>query len=128
MKNSEMVLEYLKQEGLCPELHEDEVIIFKYQMATFLYIIDDDDEHFFSLAMPSIYDVTEDNRISVLEAINQVSFTVKVAKLYIPHEVDNVWASAEVLLDGTPELDDIVPRLLHVLLGARQEFFEAINE
>jgi hypothetical protein len=125
MKTSEMVLDYLKEQGLCPQL-EDEVIIFKYQMCTFLFFVDDDDDKFFRLALPSIYDVTEDNRISLLEAANEVNKRLKVAKVFIPN--DDVWVSAETLMDDTPELDDFVPRILNILLSARQKFYEIVNE
>lgn len=125
MKTSEMVLNYLKEQGLCPQLN-DGVIIFKYQMCTFIFFVDDDDEKFFRLALPGIYDVTEDNRISVLEAINEVNKKLKVAKAFIPD--DDVWVSAETLMDDTPELDDFVPRVLSILLGSRQKFYEIVNE
>lgn len=120
-----MVFDYLKEQGLCPQL-KDEVIIFKYQMCTFIFFVDDDDEKFFRLALPGIYDVTEDNRISVLEAINEVNKKLKVAKAFIPD--DDVWVSAETLMDDTPELDDFVPRILNILLGSRQKFYEIVNE
>ena len=60
-----MVFDYLKDQGLCPQLKE-EVIVFKYQMCTFIYFVDDDDEKFFRLALPGIYDVTEWRRHSSL--------------------------------------------------------------
>jgi hypothetical protein len=126
MKTSEMVLNYLKEQGLCPQVDDDGDIIFKYQMLTFIYFENDEDEKFFRLALPGIYDVTEDNRISVLEAVNEVNKRLKVAKAFIPD--DDVWVSAETLMDDTPELDDFVPRILNILLGSRQKFYEIVNE
>ena len=125
MKTSEMVLNYLKEQGLCPQL-DDDVIVFKYQMCTFVFFVDDDDDKFFRLALPSIFDVTEDNRISVLEAANQVNKALKVVKAFVPN--NDVWLSAETLMDETPELNDFVPRILNILLTARQRFYDAINE
>ncbi|MBQ3732339.1 MAG: YbjN domain-containing protein [Bacteroidales bacterium] len=126
MKTSEMVLNYLKEQGLCPQVDDDGDIIFKYQMLTFIYFENDEDEKFFRLALPGIYDVTEDNRISVLEAANEVNKRLKVAKVFIPN--NDVWVSAETLMDDTPELDDFVPRILNILLGSRQTFYEIVNE
>jgi hypothetical protein len=126
MKTSEMVLNYLKEQGLCPQVDDDGEIIFKYQMLTFIYFENDEDEKFFRLALPGIYDVTEDNRISVLEAANEVNKRLKVAKVFIPN--NDVWVSAETLMDDTPELDDFVPRILNILLGSRQTFYEIVNE
>ena len=125
MKTSEMVFDYLKKQGLCPEFDKDNDIVFKYQMLTFLFFNNDDDEQFFRLALPGIYDVTEDNRMAVLEAINETNRVMKVVKLTIPR--DDVWVLAEIMMDSTPELDDLVPRLLNILTGARQEFYDQIE-
>ena len=125
MKTSEMVFDYLKKQGLCPEFDKDNDIVFKYQMLTFLFFNNDDDEQFFRLALPGIYDVTEDNRMAVLEAINETNRVMKVVKLTIPR--DDVWVLAEIMMDSTPELDDLVPRLLNILTGARQEFYDQIG-
>jgi len=125
MKTSEMVLNYLKEQGFCPQL-DDDVIVFKYQMCTFVFFVDDDDDKFFRLALPSIFDVTEDNRISVLEATNELNKRLKVVKAFIPN--DEVWLSAETLMDETPELDDFVPRILSILFSARQKFYGIISE
>ena len=125
MKTSEMVFEYLKSQGLVPKIDEDNDIIFKYQMLTFIYFNNDDDEQFFRLALPGIFDVTEENRTTVLEAMNEVNKRMKVVKAYIPRE--DVWIAAEIMMDSTPELDDIVPRLLNILLGARREFYDQIG-
>lgn len=125
MKTSEMVFEYLKNQGLMPRIDEDNDIIFKYQMLTFIYFNNDEDEQFFRLALPGIFDVTEENRVTVLEAMNEVNKRMKVAKAYIPRE--DVWVAAEIMMDSTPELDDLVPRLLNILLGARKELYDQIG-
>lgn len=125
MKTSEMVFEYLKSQGLMPKIDEDNDIIFKYQMLTFIYFNNDDDEQFFRLALPGIFDVTDENRVTVLEAINETNKRMKVAKAYIPK--DDVWVAAEIMMDSTPVLDDMVPRLLNILTGARREFYDQIG-
>lgn len=125
MKTSEMVFNYLKNQGLCPNYDKDNDIVFKYQMLTFLFFNTDDDEQFFRLALPGIYDVTEENRNAVLEAINDTNKVMKVVKLTIPR--DDVWALTEIMMDSTPELDDLVPRLLNILIGARKEFYEQVG-
>lgn len=125
MKTSERVFEFLKQQGLCPTFDQDNDIVFKYQMLTFIYFNNDEDEQFFRLALPGIYDVTDENRYAVLDAINEVNRGIKVVKLAIPR--DDVWAYTEIMLDSTPELDDFVPRLLNILLTARQELYKQIG-
>lgn len=126
MKTSERVLEFLKQQGFCPEIDEDNGnIIFKYQMCSFLYINNDEDETFFQLIMPGIFEVTDDNRDVVLEACNDVNSSIKVAKSLIIG--DGVWVFFESLLDTTPEVSDIIPRALNILQGAQQHFYKSIN-
>jgi hypothetical protein len=91
-------------------------------MKTYIFFNNDEDEDFFQLALPGIFDVTEDNRELVLEACNKTNFTLKVAKCCIPH--DDVWVLFEILLDSSPEVKDIIPRALAILQGAQQQFYE----
>ncbi len=125
MKTTERVLEFLKTQGFCPEVDEHGGIIFKYQMATFLFINNDEDEEFFQLAMPHIYQVTDDNRDIVLEAANKTNTSMKVAKISVLG--DSVWAFFEILLDQSPDVKDIIPRALNILMGARQTLYENLN-
>ena len=125
MKTTERVLEFLRTQGFCPEVDQHGGIIFKYQMATFLFINNDEDEDFFQLTMPYIYDVTDDNRDIALEAANKTNSSVKVCKINV---VDtSVWAVFEIFLDQTPEVKDIIPRALNCLMTARQTFHENIG-
>lgn len=119
-------MNFLREEGFCPK--EDEFgIEFKFEGAVFLFIHDEDDEQFFRLMMPNIYDVTDENREVVMSAMNKVNFRVKVVKVIspVPH---SVWVAFEVLLDSTPVLGDIVPRALNMLKAGRAAFYEAIQE
>lgn len=126
MKTSERVLQFLKQQGFCPEIDPDNGnIVFKYQMRTFIYINNDEDEDFFQLALPGIMDVTEDNRDLVLEACNKTNFSIKVIKSCIPR--NDVWVFFEILLDSSPEVQDIIPRALAILQGAQQQFYQNMN-
>ena len=125
MKTSELVFNYLKEQGLCPKYDEDNDIVFKYQMLTFVFFNNDEDGIFFRLSLPGIYDVTDENRVAVLEAMNEVNKMVKVVKLFIPN--DDVWASTEITMDSTPVLDDMVPHLLNILIGARKIFYDQIE-
>ena len=125
MKTSELVFNYLKEQGLCPKYDEDNDIVFKYQMLTFVFFNSDEDGIFFRLCLPGIYDVTDENRVAVLEAMNEVNKMVKVVKLFIPN--DDVWASTEITMDSTPVLDDMVPHLLNILIGARKIFYDQIE-
>lgn len=126
MKTTENVFNYLKEQGLIPRFNDRGNIEFKYQMRNFLFFNNDDDEQFFQLTMPSIFEVTDDNRMAVLEAMNEVNDTKKVVKLTVPKS-NMVWASAEIMMDSTPELDDLIPRLLNILLGTQEDFYKLME-
>ena len=121
-----MVLNFLKQQGFCPEVDPDNGnILFKFQMANFLFVNNDEDEEFFQLIMPNIFDVTEDNREMALEAANKLNFSIKVVKASIVN--DGIWLFFEILLDKTPDVSDILPRALQILQTARQQYYQNIN-
>ena len=88
MKTVEKVFEALKNEGLVPVM-ENFGISFKFQMTNYV--------SFFNLLIPNIYDVSEENELEVLRAINNVNNSMKVAKLVISN--DSVWVCFENLLD-----------------------------
>ena len=120
------VFDYLKQQGLVPT-EEEFGISFKYQMADFLILSDDDDQQFFRLAMPGIYSCTPENRLETLEAITVTNNDMKVIKASIFGET-NVWLFFEQLLDSTPVFNDIIPRGINILLAGQQKFFNALKE
>ena len=126
METSELVLNFLREQGFLPEVDtENNNIEFKFQMANFVYIENDDDPEFFQLLMSNIFDVSEDNREIVLETINKVNQTMKVAKACIIGE--SVWLFFETILDSTPDVSDIIPRALRILQSTQQEFYEQIS-
>lgn len=121
-----MVVKFLTEQGFCPKIDEDNGnIIFKYQMSTFIFINNDEDEEFFQLAYPGIFKVTEENRDLVFEAANKVNSSIKVAKVIVPG--DDVWILFEVILDSSPEVGSIIERGLSILTHARQALYEALQ-
>lgn len=118
------IFDYLKSQGLQPE-ETPFGIYFKYQMLSFLIFHEEEDSQFFRLALPGIFDVDENNRADVLEATNAVNLGIKVAKAVVPE--DDVWIATEHLLDEDPKYDDIIPRSLHILIQARDLFFNYLQ-
>ena len=129
-----MMMEFLAEEGFRP--HETPFgIAFKSEGLNFLFFKDEDDEQYFRLMMPAIFVVTEDNEDTVLSVMNDVNGTIKVVKLYTMDIEDedgksekSVWAAFEILADTTPELNDIVPRAIALLRGARIAFLAKLEE
>ncbi len=134
MDLNKMMMEFLAEEGFRP--HETPFgIAFKSEGLNFLYFKDEDDEQYFRLMMTAIFVVTEDNEDTVLSVMNDVNGTIKVVKLYTMDIEDedgksekSVWAAFEILADTTPELNDIVPRAIALLRGARIAFLAKLEE
>ena len=134
MDLNKMMMEFLAEEGFRP--HETPFgIAFKSEGLNFLYFKDEDDEQYFRLMMPAIFVVTEDNEDTVLSVMNDVNGTIKVVKLYTMDIEDedgksekSVWVAFEILADTTPELNDIVPRAIALLRGARIAFLAKLEE
>ncbi len=134
MDLNKLMMNYLADEGFRP--HETPFgIAFKSEGVNFLYFKDPEDEQYFRLMMPAIFEVTEDNEDMVLHAMNDVNSNIKVVKLYTMDLNDedgnketSVWAAFEILADTTPELVDIVPRAITLLRGARLAFLSRLEE
>jgi hypothetical protein len=127
MKLNELLLDFLQEEGYRPQVDpNDGEITFKSEGLTYSFFPDENDDQYFRLMLPAIYDVNEDNKYDVLEAIDKTNFDMKVIKLYIVHE-RSVWAAFEILADTTPEMKDIVPRAINMLRHGRAEFYQNLE-
>lgn len=126
MNLKELMKQYLQEEGFCPKEYEYG-LDFKCEGRMFTFIYDEDDEMYFRLMMPNIFEVTDENRDIVLKALNETNKNIKVVKAYTPIP-QAVWIGFEVLVDSTPVLNDIVPRALSMLRSAQKAFYEAIEQ
>lgn len=91
MANLDDIISYLQGEGLMPSKDEDGDIVFKYQMNNYIIFDTPDDEPYLQIALPRIYDVTDDNLVEVLAACNNINRTMKVAKTIITGDCRSVW-------------------------------------
>ncbi len=134
MDLNKLMMDFLAEEGFRP--HETPFgIAFKNEGINYLYFKDDEDEQYFRLMMPAIFEVTEDNEEMILRAMNDVNGSIKVVKLYTMDMEDeegktdtSVWVAFEILADTTPELKDIVPRAISLLKGGRVAFLSRLEE
>ena len=134
MDLNKLMLDYLAEEGYRP--HETPFgIAFKKEGINYLYFKDEDDEQYFRLMMPAIFEVTEDNEETIMRVMNDVNGNIKVVKLYTMEMEDengkkdtSVWVAFEIPADTTPELGDIVPRAINLLQGGRIAFLSRLEE
>jgi hypothetical protein len=115
---------YLASEGLQPQ-ERDFGYYFRYQMRNFFIEYDQEDEQYLRVIMPGIYEVDENNLVDVLTAANVVDRDRKVVKCFVLDE--DVHVATELLIDATPNLEDIVPRALGMLIGAQECFNKALK-
>lgn len=115
---------YLTSEGLRPE-ETDFGFVFEYQKLTFFIFWDDDDNQYLKIALPGIYNVDDNNREDALAAANEVNIEWKVIKTTVLS--DEVWVVAEQLIDKDPNMADLVPRTIQILVSGRESFYEHLE-
>lgn len=119
----ELVKSFLSNEGYKYDLDGDGDVHFKYQGANLFFTDSGNDNEFFRLIMPNIYEV-EGNRTKVLEAANTVTRDIKVIKAFLVE--DNLWLSIEMFIDSTPEIGDFFNRCCDILIAGRQRIAQEI--
>lgn len=112
---------YLTSEGLRPQ-ETDFGYVFEYQNLTFFIFWDDNDDQYLKIALPGIYNVDDNNRDDALAAANEVNKEWKVIKAVVTD--DEVWVVAEQFVDKDPNLSDLVPRTITILMESRVSFYE----
>lgn len=123
MRTDELVKQFLSNEGYKFDVDSDGDIHFKYEGINLYFTVDNNDQKYFRLIMPNIYQL-EDNRTKVLEAINTVARDLKVIKAFLIE--DRLWLAVELFIDSTPELEDFFPRCMGLLKAGREKIAEEI--
>ena len=125
MTTFELMVEYLRNEGYRPTVEEFGAT-FRAEGSNYVYFRNENDNEFMQLCLPGIYDIENENeRLRVLKAMDAANSTAKVVKCSTVN--NSVWVFFEILLDGSPELEDIVPRALAMLKNGQNEFYNAMN-
>ena len=117
--------EFLANEGYRYE-ETDFGLAFKDDGLHVLFLDVEGDERYFTLLLPGIYEMNEDNELEVLRAVNKVSGDFKVVKAYVTDN-GNVNVAFQILADSTPVVEDFVPRALHMLKQAREDFYRYLG-
>lgn len=123
MRTEELVKQFLSNEGYKFDVDSDGDIHFKYEGINLYFTVDNNDQKYFRLIMPNIYQL-EGNRTRVLEAINTVARDLKVIKAFLIE--DRLWLAVELFIDSTPELEDFFPRCMGLLKAGREKIAEEI--
>lgn len=113
MKHKEQILDELKALGFTLEVLNDEVYHFVFEETHLLYMIDSDDDDFLHLAVPSLFEVTEDNMAFIQEVVNKINCEMKYVKAVIVK--DSLWLNVEYQLFGDPPLGELLESFIKAL-------------
>ena len=126
MNQKEIILDQLKAMGFEPIELGDVGFVFKYEDMNYLYMPDDDDEHFLRIVIPHLFKVTDENRVAVLDAMHETGLMLKYAKVCIMYE-NAVWAIYDHRLTSTDNLAELLEHIIRVLEAVAHVFYKKIN-
>lgn len=123
----ESVLNVLSTLGFIPEELEGFGYRFEYEGLSVLYPVDDDpDTDCLTLIAPGIFDLTEENRVAVLEAMVKLSGRMKYVQPHIMFD-KQVWLNYQHYLGDAEPTDDLVEHMIRVLAVSTINFHKIIN-
>lgn len=125
----QMYMDYLKGEGYKPEIDSDGDVGFKKEGRYYYVSIQaqEKDPEFFRLVFPKFWKIeSEKERSQVLAAADQANAIAKVSKVYT--QDDNVWASAEILVDRPEHAKAVFKRALATVENAVSTFLTKMKE
>lgn len=126
MNQKEIVLDQLKAMGFEPIELGDVGFVFKYEDMNYLYMPDDDDEQFLRIVIPHLFEVTDENRVAVLDAMHETGLKLKYAKVCIMYE-NAAWAIYEHRLNSTENLPELLEHIIRVLEATAHVFYKKMN-
>ena len=116
----ELCRNLLLDEGYRAAIDDDGDLIFKSEGRSF-FIILDDDEVFFRIVMPNIWQLeSAGERANAVRAAHDVVKELKVAKVFCVE--NNVWCSAELFFGEVNHLKPVLNRLILVVNQAATRF------
>ena len=126
MNQKGIILKQLESMGFEPVELGEAGYLFKYEDFTYLFMPDEDDDNFLRILIPRIFDVTDENRLEVLEAMQETTQILKYVKVCIMYET-SVWACYEHYLNSTDNLTDLLEHIIHILETSVHVFYKKIN-
>lgn len=126
MNQKDIILGQLNAMGFEPIELGDAGFVFKYDDLNYLYTPDEDDEQFLRIAIPHLFEVTDENRVAVLEAMHDTSLLLKYAKVNIMYDTA-AWVVYEHRLTATDNLSEILEHIICILEAAAQVFYKKIS-
>lgn len=122
----EKTLEILYQLGFQPELVDENFgYKFDYEGFTLLYTPEDDDTHNICIILPGIFDISNDNRVAVMEAMMKLSGRMKFVQPVIMS--NSVWLNYQHFLGELEPTPELIEHMIRVLAISTVEFHKIIG-
>lgn len=122
----EQVLSALGALGFIPEEIEDFGYRFYYEGLTLLYSTEDDDTKCVTLITPNIFEISDDSRSEVLEAMVKVCGRVKYVQPHIMFG-NQVWINYQHHIGENEVTPDLIEHMIRVLSFATSTFHKILN-
>ncbi len=126
MNQIELIEEQLQKLGFETRKIEDVGYIFNYNELNYLYMPDENDENFLRISVPQIYDVTDENRLGILNVVQDTNCAMKYIKAIVIGS-DSVWLFYEYRLFSNEQLGDILEHMISALHAAYMIFQQKVN-
>lgn len=124
----EKTIETLYRLGFAPEELDNEMgYRFDYEGMNLLYTAEDDDANSIMFMMPGIFDITDENRMKVLETMVGLCAKMKFVQPVIM--LDSVWLQYQHYMeDGQEPTETLIEHMIRVLAISTLQFHRILNE
>lgn len=120
------VLSALSALGFIPEEIEGFGYRFDYEGLTLVYSEEEEDTKCLSLMVPNLFDITDENRVAVLETMVIISGRVKYVQPHIMFD-NQVWINYQHYLGDNEVTPELIEHMIRVLTYATIKFNKIIN-
>lgn len=124
--STEKVLDILHQLGFQPELVDENIgYRFEYEGLTILFSPEEDSQTL-NLMVPAIFDITEDNRVAVLEGMVKLSGKMKFVQ---PATYGtSVWLNYQHYLEDQDPTPGLLEHMIKVMSVSAAQFLNIMND
>lgn len=106
----EKILEAFARLGFCLEKSDDVGYEFEYEGMTLLYLCNEDDEDFLTIALPGFYEYDEENVATYCALSEKINASLKYVKAFTPGH--SMWLCYERELFGGEDLEALISRMI----------------
>lgn len=124
----DLIIDYLTRNNIPVRKDENNYIWFDFNGRHFVNWNVDTDEgfSFTTIKLPAVYSVTKENILHCFKVANSLNRD-KWGKFYVNRE-GVVDIELTILLDSTPELDDLIPALIKLLVNFHEDFNKKVQQ